>query len=236
MTAVEYAQQLSLLEGGSSLKRQREDTSAPSPAVVSGCGRTLNFGSATRPATPAAPNVVQTTLKQQSGPTESIIHQGTDLTTELVDATLGDNDRLATMFDMEPVLHKYTDADADVGERINKNAPELYILRGLLERVGCLLYDKGIFPETVKSQGKRKGFRLYTRNGDFANFVRVVYIKLVEFIIPKDIKIEEEGENYKTAIRTMNSEIFADLRPCINTYITQGYIRRGIIEDGVVFY
>ena len=58
----------------------------------------------------------------------------------------------------------------------------------------------------------------------------------MEYIIPKDIKIEEEGENYKTAIRTMNSEIFADLRPCINTYITQGYIRRGIIEDGVVFY
>ena len=235
MTAVEYAQQLSLLEGGSSLKRQREDTSAPSPAVVSGCGRTLNFGSATRPATPAAPRVVQTTLNQQSGPTESIIRQGTDLTTELVDDTLGDNDRLATMFDMEPVLHKYTDADADVAERI-KNAPELYVLRGLLERVGCFLYYKRKFPGTVKSQGKRKGFRLYTRNGDFANFVRVVYIKLVEFIIPKDIKIEEEGENYKTAIRTMNSEIFADLRPCINTYITQGYIRRGIIEDGVVFY
>ena len=234
MTAVEYAQQLSLLEGGSSLKRQREDTSAPSPAVVSGCGRTLNFGSATRPATPAAPRVVQTTLNQQSGPTESIIRQGTDLTTELVDDTLGDNDRLATMFDMEPVLHKYTDADADVGERI-KNAPELYILRGLLERVGCLLYDKGIFPETVKSQGKRKGFRLYTRNGDFANFVRVVYIKLVEFIIPKDMKIEE-GENYMTAINTMNSEIFGDLRTCINTYIEQGHIRSGIIDDGVVFY
>ena len=235
MTAVEYAQQLSLLEGGSSLKRQREDTSAPSPAVVSGCGRTLNFGSATRPATPAAPRVVQTTISQQSGPTESFIHQGTDLTTELVDATLGDNARLATMFDMEPVLHKYRDADAAVAERI-KNAPELYVLRGLLERVGGFLYDKGKFQGTVKSQGKRKGFRLYTRNGDFANFVRVVYIKLVEFIIPKDIKIEEEGENYKTAIRTMNSEIFADLRPCINTYIEQGYIRSGIIDDGVVFY
>jgi len=234
MTTVEYAKQLSLLEGGSSLKRQREGTSARSPTVVSGGGLKLNFGSATRPATPAAARFVPTTINQQSGPTESFIHQGTDLTAELVDATLGDNDRLATMFDMEPVLHKYTDADAAVAERI-KNAPELYVLRGLLERVGGFLYYKRKFPGTVRLQGKRSGFKLYTRNGDFANFVRVVYIKLVEFIIPKDMKIEE-GENYMTAINTMNTKIFDDLRPCINMYIDQGYIRSGIIDDGVVFY
>eukprot|EP00982_Pelagococcus_subviridis_P017688 31557-Pelagococcus_subviridis.AAC.1 len=105
MTAIEYATQLSLFEDGSSLKRQRVGTSARSPTVVSGGGLKLNFDAATRPDTPAVARVVPTTLNQQSGPTESFIHQGTDLTTELVDATLGDNDRLATMFDMEPVLH-----------------------------------------------------------------------------------------------------------------------------------